>query len=155
MSANDPKRTNLFIQASIARIRKRKLAFVGAVLVMTPICLILFWWHSSAKEHDPGHSRLRSREDKMKKLAVILLAAASLVGTAGAASAQWYGGGYYGGGYYGGRPYYGDQYRYRYYGDDYRYYGGGYYPPGRYRTWNGCQRGWTVQDGLCKPYRGY
>jgi hypothetical protein len=32
--------------------------------------------------------------------------------------------------------------------------GGGYYPPGRFRTWNGCQGGWTVQDGLCKPYRG-
>jgi hypothetical protein len=24
-----------------------------------------------------------------------------------------------------------------------------------FRTWNGCQPGWTVQDGLCKPYRGY
>ena len=22
-------------------------------------------------------------------------------------------------------------------------------------TPNGCQNGWTVQDGLCKPYRGY
>ena len=33
--------------------------------------------------------------------------------------------------------------------------GGGYYRPGRFRTWNGCQPGWTVQDGLCKPYRGY
>jgi len=32
---------------------------------------------------------------------------------------------------------------------------GQYYRPGRYRTWNGCQSGWTVQDGLCKPYRGY
>jgi len=32
---------------------------------------------------------------------------------------------------------------------------GGYYRPGRFRTWNGCQPGWTVQDGLCKPYRGY
>jgi hypothetical protein len=31
----------------------------------------------------------------------------------------------------------------------------GYYRPGRFRTWNGCQQGWTVQDGLCKPYRGY
>jgi hypothetical protein len=31
----------------------------------------------------------------------------------------------------------------------------GYYRPGRYPTWNGCQQGWTVQDGLCKPYRGY
>ena len=30
-----------------------------------------------------------------------------------------------------------------------------YYRPGRFRTWNGCQDGWTVQDGLCKPYRGY
>jgi hypothetical protein len=94
-----------------------------------------------------------SPEEKMKKLAFILLAAASLLGTAGIASAQYY----YGGGYYyGGRPYYGDPYRYRPYGYDYRYYGEGYYyPPGRYRTRNGCQRGWTVQDGLCRPYRGY
>jgi hypothetical protein len=90
----------------------------------------------------------------MKKLVFILLAAASLVGTAGVASAQGYGGG----GYYGGPgPYYGDRYRERYYDSDDRYYRGGrgYYPPGRYRTVNGCQRGWTVQDGLCKPYRGY
>src|SRR5262249_52741386 len=27
----------------------------------------------------------------------------------------------------------------------------GYYRPGRFQTWNGCQPGWTVQDGLCKP----
>jgi hypothetical protein len=33
--------------------------------------------------------------------------------------------------------------------------GRGYYRPGRFRTWNGCQPGWTVQDGLCKPYRGF
>jgi hypothetical protein len=33
--------------------------------------------------------------------------------------------------------------------------GRGYYRPGRFQTWNGCQPGWTVQDGLCKPYRGY
>src|SRR5262249_8682762 len=31
----------------------------------------------------------------------------------------------------------------------------GYYRPGRFQTWNGCQAGWNVQDGLCKPYRGY
>ena len=32
----------------------------------------------------------------------------------------------------------------------------GYYTPsGRFKTFNGCQNGWTVQDGLCKPYRGY
>jgi hypothetical protein len=30
-----------------------------------------------------------------------------------------------------------------------------FYRPGRYRTWNGCQPGWTIQDGMCKPYRGY
>jgi hypothetical protein len=29
------------------------------------------------------------------------------------------------------------------------------YRPGRFQTWNGCQPEWTVQDGLCKPYRGY
>ena len=47
-----------------------------------------------------------------------------------------------------------DEPRYRYrerYGDRDR----GYYRPGRFRTFNGCQNGWTVQDGLCKPYRGY
>jgi hypothetical protein len=27
--------------------------------------------------------------------------------------------------------------------------------PRRSRSFNGCQNGWTVQDGLCKPYRGY
>jgi hypothetical protein len=32
------------------------------------------------------------------------------------------------------------------------YYGGGYYRP---QHWNGCPRGFTVQDGVCKPYRGY
>jgi hypothetical protein len=28
----------------------------------------------------------------------------------------------------------------------YNYYGGG-------GTWNGCRPGWTVQGGVCKPYR--
>ena len=95
----------------------------------------------------------------MKKLVFILLAAASLIGTTGVTSAQYGGGPYYGPGpYYAPGPYYGPRYRERYYDYDDGYYrggGGGYYPPGRYRTWNGCQRGWTVQDGLCKPYRGY
>jgi hypothetical protein len=52
------------------------------------------------------------------------------------------------------RPYYRDYGEPRYY----RYGGGGergYNRPGQYRTWNGCQPGWTVQDGRCKPYRGY
>lgn len=31
-----------------------------------------------------------------------------------------------------------------------------YFPPNRARyPGNGCPRGYTVQDGLCKPYRGY
>ena len=47
----------------------------------------------------------------MKKFALILLAGASLLGTTGIASAQYY---------YGGGPYYGDPYRGR-------YYDGGYY----------------------------
>jgi hypothetical protein len=29
----------------------------------------------------------------------------------------------------------------------YNYYGGGY------RTWNGCPPDWTIQGGVCKPYR--
>jgi hypothetical protein len=40
------------------------------------------------------------------------------------------------------------------------YYGYGprpaYYPPSpRWMTWNGCPAHYTVQSGLCKPYRGY
>ena len=33
-------------------------------------------------------------------------------------------------------------------------YGGGYYGGG-WNTWNGCPPNYTVQDGVCKPYRGY
>src|SRR5262245_24563192 len=43
-------------------------------------------------------------------------------------------------------------------GYGYGYYGGGVgyrYGGGRWRTWNGCPPNWTVQDGVCKPYRGY
>jgi hypothetical protein len=101
------------------------------------------------------------REDKaMKRLAFILLAAAALVGTAGIASAQWYGGGgpalaqWYGGGYYGDR-YYGDRYRERYYDDD-RYYRRRQYRSSRIDCYGRvCPQGFTVQDCVCKPYRGY
>ena len=38
-----------------------------------------------------------------------------------------------------------------------RYYD--YYPGpaygGGYNTWNGCPPYYTIQDGVCKPYRGY
>ena len=45
------------------------------------------------------------------------------------------------------------RYQHRYRHD--RYYGGPYaYAPG-YRAWNGCPRHYTIQDGVCKPYRGY
>jgi hypothetical protein len=30
-----------------------------------------------------------------------------------------------------------------------------YYPPNpAFKTWNNCPPNYTVQDGLCKPYRG-
>jgi hypothetical protein len=38
------------------------------------------------------------------------------------------------------------------------YYGGGYYNGGGYYgggTFNGCPPRYTIQDGICKPYRGY
>jgi hypothetical protein len=109
----------------------------------------------------------------MTKIAAIALTA--FIAGAGAASAQTF---YFGVGpdpYYAPRPYYGPS-PYGpspysgpspygpspYSGPPPAYYGGPrysreamFYRPGRYRTWNGCQPGWTVQDGLCKPYRGY
>jgi len=96
----------------------------------------------------------------MKKLAFILLSAAVLLGTAGFASAQWYGGGgpalaqWYGGGYYG-DPYYRDRYRERYYDD--RYYRRRHYRGSSRVDCYGhvCPQGFTVQDCVCKPYRGY
>jgi hypothetical protein len=90
----------------------------------------------------------------MKALTGVALALAAIISLPGFAAAQ---------GIYidigpgaGPRPYHRD-----YYGGGPGYYrygeGGerGYYRPGRYRTFNGCQPGWTVQDGRCKPYRGY
>jgi|SRR5215813_7335988 len=100
----------------------------------------------------------------MNRLALILLAALALVGTAGVASAQ------YGGGYYYGGPDYRYQYRERYYDDDDRYYrrryhrggygsyGSGLPSPACYNYYGRricCPGGFTVQDGVCKPYRGY
>jgi len=87
----------------------------------------------------------------MKKLALILLAAGSLIGTAGPTSAQMYGGGYYGEP----GPYYRDRYRERYYSDEDRYDRRRYSQGRAYRTWNGCPPHYTIQDGVCKPYRGY
>jgi hypothetical protein len=52
------------------------------------------------------------------------------------------------------------EWRYRHhrrYYRDYSYDGGpyAYAPAPRYRTWNGCPPYYTIQDGRCKPYRGY
>ena len=43
--------------------------------------------------------------------------------------------------------------RHRHYSDQ-RYYD---YAPGGagYQTFNGCAPNYTIQDGVCKPYRGY
>ena len=103
------------------------------------------------------------KEVSMKKLALVTLVAGMITSTTGVASAQYL---YFG---YGDHPRYGygDYPRYRNYDGPRPYYrersygerralgSRGYYPPGGFRTWNGCQQGWTVQDGLCKPYRGY
>ena len=96
-------------------------------------------------------------EATMRKLALFLFAATSLLGCGSIASAQYYYGGgyygapgpYYGGGYYGGRGYgYGGAIiGQNSYGQLERW-----YPVGRYGT---CPRGFSVQDGVCKRYRGY
>lgn len=48
-----------------------------------------------------------------------------------------------------GRPYHHYYHGPRYYDYDPGYYGGGW------NTWNGCPPRYTIQDGVCKPYRGY
>ena len=69
----------------------------------------------------------------------------------------------YGPGYGFGYVYnYGPAYGFTYgpgYGPGYGYgygpgpgYGGGYHVG---RRWNGCPPNWTIQDGVCEPYRGY
>ncbi len=83
----------------------------------------------------------------VKKLALLILAAVAIFATAGGASAQVY--------YFG--PGYGAQIEPRYdrgYRDDRDH--DRRYRRGDYRSsWNGCPRNYTVQDGVCKPYRGY
>jgi len=47
--------------------------------------------------------------------------------------------------------------RYRNHRRYYRDYDGpyAYAPAPRHRSWHGCRQGFSVQDGVCKPYRGY
>ena len=72
----------------------------------------------------------------MMKFALLTLAAAALFATASAASAQYYG------------PGFGVQIEPRYERD---------YDERRYfrRNARECPPNYTVQDGVCKPYRGY
>ena len=83
----------------------------------------------------------------MKKITLLALIAGAIISLEGSATAQ---------GIYDG-PRYRDRERFRgeRYGDRRDRGDRGYYRPGGYKTFNGCQNGWTVQDGLCKPYRGY
>ncbi len=102
----------------------------------------------------------------MKKLAIMTLAAAALFAATGAATAQYYGPGPGVGIYVG--PRYDDRPRYRSYDERPRYrtyderrwrdsreYRREYRSERRGRSANGCRQGYTVQDGVCKPYRGY
>jgi hypothetical protein len=81
----------------------------------------------------------------VKKLALLTVAAAALLGTVGGASAQIY---YSGPGY---GVHIGPRYEEpRYYRDDYR-------ERRHHRRYarQRCPYMYTVQDGVCKPYRGY
>jgi hypothetical protein len=109
----------------------------------------------------------------MKPLLAVGLAA-TLIGCAGAESYNRYPDPVYGESaepYYDRSPYYRQhepQYEPRYHEPRYheprhhRHYGQSeyhgqseyYHPPGR-RAWNGCRRGYTVQNGVCKPDPGY
>ena len=82
----------------------------------------------------------------MKKFALLALVAAALSATVGGASAQIY--------YYSG-PGYGRHVEPRY-EPGYQYYRPGYGERRYYRRQaRVCPRNYTVQDGVCKPYRGY
>jgi hypothetical protein len=90
----------------------------------------------------------------MKKLALVALSAVAVLTTVGPASAQFYFGFGPPPSYYEPEPYYAPRYAPQpYYGDaGPRAYGGGYYQRRGYACPN---PRWTVQDGVCKPYRGY
>jgi len=81
----------------------------------------------------------------LKKFVLPALAAAALFASAGGATAQIF----YSGPGYGVHiePRYERDYDRRDYRSERRHY--------RRNAYNGCPRGYTVQDGVCKPYRGY
>ena len=90
----------------------------------------------------------------MRRMLITLAVIGGFVAAADVAVAQYYGPGYY-------QPPPNRYYRERYYGDygGYRPYVSPVDPYGRqYGRRNpnaGCPLGYTVQSGVCKPYRGY
>jgi hypothetical protein len=105
----------------------------------------------------------------MRLIAVVLLGLAAIAASASTSRAEdGCGRGWYWNGrgcvpmYYAPRPRYEPPYYepWRYHHRDYdegpRYYEG-YHRPNyhRWHTWNGCPPHYTLQDGLCKPYRGH
>jgi hypothetical protein len=92
-------------------------------------------------------------EAHVKKLILVAALAAATLGGAGIASAQYYP--------LPGQGYYYDEPPQRYYRRDRDYDEQRYYRRDRdydrrgYRTFNGCPPRYTIQDGECKPYRGY
>jgi hypothetical protein len=88
-----------------------------------------------------------------KKLALVAVISGAILGTGGTALAQAFYFGFDPGyqQYYGPPPYYGGP---QYYYDVPRY---RHYPRrGRYRGYGDvCGPGWSLQDGFCKPYRGF
>jgi hypothetical protein len=97
----------------------------------------------------------------MRRIVIIALGSLGLIAAAAPASAQYYGYGPGYGGNYGPGPYYRAYPRAYGYGYGYgprRYAGADFLTP-RFDPRNGgtycIDRRFTVQDGICKPYRGY
>ena len=90
----------------------------------------------------------------MKKFALLALVGAALFATNGAASAQYYGPGV---GVYIGPPARGyDERRYGMIGNGTVITTAGIMiRPQANRQARSCRQGYSVQDGVCKPYRGY
>jgi hypothetical protein len=95
----------------------------------------------------------------MRRIIITALGLAGVIAAAVPASAQYYGYGPGYGGNYGPGPYYRAYPRAYGYGYGPRRYAGGDFLTPRFDPRNGgtycIDRRFTVQDGICKPYRGY
>jgi hypothetical protein len=117
---------------------------------------------SYRQEHDQRRFNNNKRSNIMRRIVIVALGLLSVAVAAAPASAQYYGYGPGPGydGYYG-RPYYRAYPReygaYGYYGPR-RYAGGNFLTPRLDPNTGGTycvDRRFTVQSGVCKPYRGY